>query len=105
MNSYKFVTESWVNGTSWYRIWSDKWIEQGGQMSLPETSSTAVTLHKTMANTNYYCSAIQTNVSTVGDTEMGIGCSPTSASQINIFCHYINPNTATVRWEVKGFMA
>ena len=26
-----FVKETWKSGTSWYRIWSDGWIEQGGQ--------------------------------------------------------------------------
>ena len=72
-------------------------------MSLPECTSTVVNLLKSMKDTNYYCNAIQTNVSTVGDTEMGIGCNPTSTTTISVFCHYINPNTATVRWEVKGY--
>lgn len=78
-------------------------IEQGGEASLPEVSSPAVTLFKTMSNTNYYCSACQTNISTNQDCEMGIGCNPTSTTQIKLFCHYINPNTATVRWEVSGY--
>jgi hypothetical protein len=25
-----YITETWVSGTSWYRKWSDGWIEQGG---------------------------------------------------------------------------
>ena len=31
-----YVTEIWKNedGTSWYRIWSDGWIEQGGTLNL-----------------------------------------------------------------------
>lgn len=29
----RIVTESYVNGTSWYRIWSDGWKEQGGTTS------------------------------------------------------------------------
>lgn len=72
-------------------------------MSLPERTSTVVNLLRTMSTTNYYCCAIQTNISTDNDTEMGIGCNPTSTTTISVFCHYINPNTATVRWEVKGY--
>ena len=28
-----YVTEAYQNGTSWYRIWSDGWCEQGGKSS------------------------------------------------------------------------
>src|SRR5574344_1813676 len=29
----KRVTENYVNGTSWYRVYSDGWIEQGGRIT------------------------------------------------------------------------
>ena len=46
------VVETYVNDTSWYRIWSNGWIEQGGQFT--NTNSTfSVNLLKTMSNTNY----------------------------------------------------
>lgn len=37
-----FVTETWKSGTSWYRIWSDGWIEQGGQT--PKTSDALISI-------------------------------------------------------------
>ena len=44
-----YVTQSYINGTSWYRVWSDGWIEQGGRA----VSFNTVTLPKTFKNTNY----------------------------------------------------
>lgn len=44
------VVETYTNGTEWYRVYSDGWVEQGGAMG---TNST-VTLLKPMADTNYY---------------------------------------------------
>ena len=98
-----FVRESWKSGASWYRVWSDGWIEQGGRASLNECSSTAYTLHKPFSDTNYYVTVCQYNVSTAGDTEMGVGASPTSTTQFNAFCHYINPNTMNFMWYACGY--
>ena len=98
-----FVKETWKSGTSWYRVWSDGWIEQGGRASLNERSSTAYTLHRPFSDTNYFVAASQYNVSTNDDAEMGIGCSPTSTTQFNAFCHYINPNTMNFMWYACGY--
>ena len=43
------VVESYRNGTEWYRVWSDGWVEQGGY----STNTTTVTLHKAYADTKY----------------------------------------------------
>ena len=98
-----FVKETWKSGTSWYRVWSDGWIEQGGRASLNERSSTAYTLHRPFSDTNYFVAASQYNVSTNDDSEMGIGCSPTSTTRFNAFCHYINPNTMNFMWYACGY--
>lgn len=45
------VVETYRNGTSWYRIWSDKWCEQGG---LKTGGNSTITFLKTFANTDYY---------------------------------------------------
>lgn len=47
------ITETWVSGTSWYRKWSDGWVEQGGQVSATANSLTTVTLHTAMGASNY----------------------------------------------------
>lgn len=51
-NKVAVVTKNYVNGTSWYRVWSDGWIEQGGYLSVTSSSAT-VNLLKSHANTNY----------------------------------------------------
>jgi hypothetical protein len=51
-NNVKYIVESWQSGTSWYRIWNDGWIEQGGVVS-NTTRTTAVTFHKAFTTTNY----------------------------------------------------
>ena len=43
----------WTSGTSWYRVYSDGWIEQGGYFNC-SANGTKVTFHKAFSNTNYY---------------------------------------------------
>ena len=48
------VVETYVNGTSWYRIYSDKWCEQGGQTTISDsTNAHQVSILKEMRDTNY----------------------------------------------------
>lgn len=48
------IIDTYVNGTSWYRIWSDGWCEQGG-CHTPTSSAYEyiISLLKPYANTNY----------------------------------------------------
>lgn len=48
----KTVTTTYNNGTEWYRVWSDGWIEQGGAVVVV-TGGTPVTFLKSFINTNY----------------------------------------------------
>lgn len=50
------VTETWHSGTSWYRKWSDGWIEQGGRVNAVGYNSKTqnVTFMVTMSNINYF---------------------------------------------------
>lgn len=53
-NSKGILVESYVNGASWYRVYSDGWCEQGGEQSVQSgTSPATVTLLKPYINTNY----------------------------------------------------
>lgn len=47
-NSKGILVESYHNGSSWYRVYSDGWCEQGGS-----NVSGKITLLKAFANTNY----------------------------------------------------
>lgn len=49
------IVETYVNGTSWSRIWSDGWIEQGGYCAATYSGvGIAVTFLKPFSNANYY---------------------------------------------------
>lgn len=43
------VVETYKNGTSWYRIWSDGWIEQGGSFN-----SNSITFLKTFTRKPHF---------------------------------------------------
>lgn len=47
-----YITETYVSGTSWYRVYSDGWCEQGGHIA-SGTVEGIVTLLKPYVNTNY----------------------------------------------------
>ena len=50
-----YVIENYVNGTSWYRTYSDKWLEQGGVATgAGNTTGATVTLMKSYKNADYY---------------------------------------------------
>ena len=47
------IVQTYVSGTSWYRVWSDGWLEQGGVVSMNEGTNAAVTFAKNFTTTNY----------------------------------------------------
>jgi hypothetical protein len=49
------VVTSYKSGASWYRVWSDGWIEQGGQISTTTKMEqiNTITFHKAFKDTNY----------------------------------------------------
>lgn len=56
LESRRYVKETGKSsdGTSWYRVWSDGWIEQGGTYTSSDSSKYPITLSKKMTTTNYH---------------------------------------------------
>ena len=54
---------TYVNGTEWYRVWPDGWIEQGGLAA--KGGSVTITFLKAFSNTNY--TVVATSVGTNGE--------------------------------------
>ena len=50
-----YIVETWHEGTEWYRIWSDGWIEQGGQIN---GNVVEVEFHKPFSDLNYNVQAL-----------------------------------------------
>ena len=46
------IVETYINGNSWYRVWSDNWCEQGGKIDV-STSTTTISLLKEFKDNNY----------------------------------------------------
>ena len=94
-----YIKSSYINGTSWYRIWSDGWCEQGGVV--PYASEKSVALLKNMVDTNYSIlinstfRGTQTYSPNVKD-----GTKTTSGFKIQCSTAYTN-----YIWEVKGYIS
>lgn len=59
LNAKAYITETWSNGTSWYRKYSDGWIEQGGEFAKPRDTNGTTTFPVAFTNTNYTISTSQ----------------------------------------------
>lgn len=101
LSSRLTVVESYVNGTSWYRVWSDGWIEQGGQLSTLNTTTATLTFLKSFKTLNYSCFANENSSATASSYEERL----LFYSKTNSSCTYksMNANTVTWAWEAKGY--
>lgn len=48
-----YVSQTWSNGTSWYRKWSDDFIEQGGVTAYSTVGTQKITLPTAFSSINY----------------------------------------------------
>lgn len=54
-----YIVETYKNGASWYRIYSDGWCEQGGESPQPaNTTQNTITLLKSYKDTNYTITSV-----------------------------------------------
>ena len=70
-----YITETWHVGTSWYRMWSDGWIEQGGRIS---TNTTTVSFHTAFRDTNYMITVSQNGSASANVCRVAISARATS---------------------------
>lgn len=94
------VIETYVNGTSWYRIWSDGWIEQGGRAVVGQDTRVRVNLLRPYTNANYYVNWISCS----GTNTSGSGtraADDLTATTFNIFNG--QDTTMTANWYACGY--
>lgn len=93
----------WTSGTSWYRVYSDGWIEQGGNFAGDGANVTQVTLHKPFSNTNY--SVFTTPEYTTTSTSNLAVSKNTSYPKTTTGFYIYNSTTTTFGhyWEAKGY--
>lgn len=99
------IIESYQDETSWYRIWSDGWIEQGGKITYPAARSktTAVSFLKNFSNTNYNITSSPTATRGTTYGTSIIAKSNTGYTQF-IYGHGSDDNQGTgFYWHVCGY--
>lgn len=92
------IAETWksTDGSSWYRVWSDGFIEQGGHYTSSDSSKFTVTLNKQMKTTYYHCDVTGGyNAS----TEQGWGYAYDKTTS-NFKAVVVEPKGT---WEVRGY--
>lgn len=76
------LIESYVNGTSWYRVYSDGWCEQGGRINIAsmQYGATSVSLLKPFNGTDYTITIGGRNLTHNGNPCFAVGNSVTDNS-------------------------
>ena len=93
-----YVVESYRSDTEWYRIYSDGFIEQGGNIILSATEETILTFHKPFTNTNYQIFFGDTSA---GQTGLNYG-GAINRTTSNTTC-YINSGSGVMFWYAIGY--
>ena len=97
--TFAHIVETYNNGTDWYRVWSDRWCEQGGKTSARGSDSwQTVNLLKPFLNTNY--AVLHTNITGYTQNESGVITDITTSS-FKIFAWAARASF----WEAKGYLA
>lgn len=94
-----YLVESYVNGRSWYRVYSDGWCEQGGQIAVTE-AVTNITLLKSYKDNNYNAVGCQANTNTAGYHTINVAAY--SATQVQIRQNAVG--SPLVNWIAMGYI-
>lgn len=98
-SSRGYLVESYVNGRSWYRVYSDGWCEQGGQITVTE-AATNITLLKSYKDNNYNAVGCQANTNTAGYHTINVAAY--SATQVQIRQNVVG--SPLVNWIAMGYI-
>ena len=103
-----YITETYVNGTSGYRLYSDKWCEQWGYKT---GGSNTVTLLKEYKDTNYGVLAY-VNIKTTGEAYNFCWSGTKTVSTFTIGGNagtlddaWIIQTAGTIYWKTEGYIA
>lgn len=92
------IAETWksTDGSSWYRVWSDGFIEQGGHYTSSDNSKFIITLNRPMTTTYYRCT-----VTGGYDTTSNYGFGDVYGKTTSDFKAVVIEPRGT--WEVRGY--
>lgn len=98
-----YIVETYVNGTSWYRVWSDGWCEQGGVSSNASAGNAAtVTFLKPFKDTNYTIvgQAVESGTTLRNGSTTDILSKTANSVKIGIY-----GGSASNNWMASGYIA
>ena len=96
------VVETYHNGVNWYRVYDDKWCEQG-QMFQTIANGTNITFLKPFASNSYSLST--TNVGAGVSGYGGFQITNLTANGFTVTDANYGKNDKTACWEAKGYIA
>lgn len=99
------IVEEYTDGTSWYRVYSDGWCEQGGQLSLGTANAyVPITLLKSYKDTSYSVTATNAGATATSTTyNVKVGNNNTNTTdKVYLLC--TNANTGVI-WRTAGYLA
>lgn len=102
------VVETYVNGTSWYRVYSDGWVEQGGEYTtaIATNGNVQITLLKPFTDTNYNVQVTGRFESrTDGSSAIAMGAYAESATLFSIVNDGAVSNNKGAFWQACGYGA
>jgi hypothetical protein len=94
-----YLVQSYVNGRSWYRVYSDGWCEQGGQIFVT-VAATNITLLKSYKDNNYNAVGCQADINTAGYHTINVAAY--SATQVQIRQNAVG--LPLVNWIAMGYI-
>ena len=104
------VVETYISGTSWYRIWSDGWLEQGGYYdngSNARSFTGSVSFTKNFSVTSYSLSLcpMRTGTSTNLSMSCGAGNRTVSGFDFSAYGNSTDDQARYIVWRAEGPMA
>lgn len=98
------VIENYKNETSWYRVWSDGWIEQGGHLNYTSSFVATITFAKPYTKTDYiFCGSILQPSNTNGGWGVLVKTRTTTDITIQRVHGSGQTNTKDVIWYSCGY--
>lgn len=101
------VVETYVNGTEWYRVYSDGWVEQGGQDVASATGDHTITLLKPFADSNYIVTSSSYGVAGVVNLNNGQAVGNKTATTFQYYCYATGSGNGgyNLMWMACGYGA
>lgn len=81
-----YITQTYHSGSTWYRVWSDGFIEQAGTGN----AGSSVSLPKAFTTTSYFVDCMSTNASNIEGTELNL--SSRNTSSFLVYCAFGGTN-------------